>query len=56
MIGYWNKIKETNEIIKDEWLHTGDIGEFDKDGNLKITDRKKELIVNLGGIIFLQQK
>ena len=49
MIGYWNKIKETNEIIKDEWLHTGDIGEFDKDGNLKITDRKKELIVNLGG-------
>tara|TARA_Y100000591_G_C21816455_1_gene691003 strand:- start:36 stop:1727 length:1692 start_codon:yes stop_codon:yes gene_type:complete len=49
MIGYWNKIKETNETVKDGWLHTGDIGEFDKDGNLKITDRKKELIVNLGG-------
>ena len=49
MIGYWNKIKETNEIIKDGWLHTGDIGELDKEGNLKITDRKKELIVNLGG-------
>ncbi len=49
MIGYWNKKKETDEIIKDGWLHTGDIGQFDKDGNLKITDRKKELIVNLGG-------
>ena len=49
MLGYWNKKKETNEIIKNGWLHSGDIGEFTKDGNLKITDRKKELIVNLGG-------
>ena len=49
MLGYWNKKKETNEVIKNGWLHTGDIGEFTKDGNLKITDRKKELIVNLGG-------
>ncbi len=49
MLGYWNKKKETEEIIKDGWLHTGDIGEFNKNGNLKITDRKKELIVNLGG-------
>ena len=49
MLGYWNKKKETNEVIKNGWLHTGDIGEITKDGNLKITDRKKELIVNLGG-------
>ncbi len=49
MLGYWNMKKETDDIIKDGWLHTGDIGEFTSDGNLKITDRKKEIIVNLGG-------
>ncbi len=49
MLGYWNKKTETDEIIKDNWLHTGDIGEIDKNGYLKITDRKKDIIVNLGG-------
>ena len=49
MLGYWNKKKETDDIIKDGWLHTGDIGEITKEGNLKITDRKKEIIVSLGG-------
>ena len=49
MLGYWNMEKETNQMIKDGWLHTGDIGEITRDGNLKITDRKKEIIVNLGG-------
>jgi long-chain acyl-CoA synthetase len=49
MLGYWNMKKETNEILKEGWLHTGDIGEFTIEGNLKITDRKKEIIVNLGG-------
>ena len=49
MLGYWNKKQETNEIIKNGWLHTGDIGEFDINGYLKITDRKKDIIVNLGG-------
>ena len=49
MLGYWNMKKETDEILKDGWLHTGDIGEITKEGNLKITDRKKEIIVNLGG-------
>ncbi len=49
MIGYWNKIEETKEAIKNGWLHTGDIGEIGEDGFLKITDRKKDLIVNLGG-------
>jgi len=49
MLGYWNMKKETDDVIKDGWLHTGDIGEFTTDGNLKIIDRKKEIIVNLGG-------
>ncbi len=49
MLGYWNMKKETDEILKNGWLHTGDIGEFTSEGNLKITDRKKEIIVNLGG-------
>ena len=49
MLGYWNMKKETKEILKNGWLHTGDIGEITNDGNLKITDRKKEIIVNLGG-------
>ena len=49
MLGYLNKKKETEEIIKNGWLYTGDIGEINEEGNLKITDRKKELIVNLGG-------
>ncbi len=49
MLGYWNMKKETDDILKNGWLHTGDIGEITKDGNLKITDRKKEIIVNSGG-------
>jgi long-chain acyl-CoA synthetase len=49
MLGYWKMKKETDDIIKNGWLHTGDIGEITKEGNLKITDRKKEIIVNLGG-------
>jgi len=49
MLGYWNKEKETNEVIKNGWLHTGDIGEIDSSGYLKITDRKKDIIVNHGG-------
>ena len=48
MIGYWNQEDETNKVIKDGWLYTGDIGEFQK-GYLKITDRKKDIIVNAGG-------
>ena len=49
MLGYWKKQKETEEIIKNGWLHTGDIGEIDSKGYLKITDRKKDIIVNHGG-------
>jgi len=49
MLGYWNMKKETDDILKNGWLHTGDIGEITKEGNLKITDRKKEIIVSSGG-------
>ena len=49
MLGYWNQKEETEKIIKDGWLHTGDIGELDQNNYLKITDRKKDIIVNLGG-------
>ena len=49
MLGYWNKKIETEEVLKKGWLHTGDIGEIDSNGYLKITDRKKDIIVNLGG-------
>ena len=49
MLGYWNKPEETEKTIKDGWLHTGDIGELDNNNFLKITDRKKDIIVNLGG-------
>ena len=50
MLGYWNKKDETDKVIIDGWLYTGDIGEIDQeDGYLKITDRKKDIIVNAGG-------
>jgi len=49
MLGYWNQKEETNKVIKNGWLYTGDIGEVDKNGYLRITDRKKDIIVNLGG-------
>ena len=50
MLGYWNKKEETKNVIKNGWLHTGDIGEINpKDGYLKITDRKKDIIVSAGG-------
>ena len=50
MLGYWNKKDETEKVIIDGWLYTGDIGEIDpEDGYLKITDRKKDIIVSAGG-------
>ena len=49
MKGYWNRPDATEAVLKDGWLHTGDLGYFDARGNLFITGRKKELIVLANG-------
>jgi long-subunit acyl-CoA synthetase (AMP-forming) len=50
MLGYRNLPEKTKETFTDDgWLRTGDIGEFDEDGYMKIVDRKKELIISAGG-------
>ncbi|MDA0971840.1 MAG: AMP-binding protein, partial [Proteobacteria bacterium] len=49
MLGYWNNEQATNKVLINNWLYTGDIGEIDSDGYLKITDRKKDIIVTSGG-------
>ena len=48
MLGYWKNDEETKKVLKDGWLYTGDIGEFDGE-LLKITDRKKDIIITPGG-------
>ncbi|MDR6113772.1 MULTISPECIES: AMP-dependent synthetase/ligase [unclassified Sphingomonas] len=56
MHGYWRNPVETERVLKDGWLHTGDIGEFDTAGRLRITDRKKDLIINDKGENVAPQK
>ena len=48
MLGYWNNQKETNNVLKNGWLSTGDIGHFEN-GYLRITDRKKDILITPGG-------
>ena len=49
MVGYYKDESQTSEVLKDGYFHTGDIGEIDSDGFLKITDRKKEMFKTSGG-------
>ncbi|MEO6040697.1 MAG: long-chain fatty acid--CoA ligase [Croceibacterium sp.] len=56
MTGYWRNEAETAKTIVDGWLHTGDIGHFDRRGRIVITDRKKDIIVNDKGDNIAPQK
>jgi long-chain acyl-CoA synthetase len=56
MHGYWRNEDETARVLKDGWLHTGDIGLIDKKGRIQITDRKKDIIVNDKGDNVAPQK
>lgn len=49
MKGYWNDPEATERTIRNGWLHTGDVGEIDRDGYIRITDRKRDFIKNSGG-------
>jgi long-chain acyl-CoA synthetase len=48
MMGYWNNKEQTDNVLKNSWLYTGDIGHFEN-GFLKITDRKKDILITPGG-------
>lgn len=50
--GYWNKPEETEEALKYDWLHTGDIGYLDQEGFLYVTDRKKDMMISGGENIY----
>jgi acyl-CoA synthetase (AMP-forming)/AMP-acid ligase II len=52
MLGYWNKEEATAEVLKDDWVFSGDCGYFDEDGFLYIVDRKKDMIVTGGENVY----
>ena len=56
MLGYWQRPEDTEATIQDGWLHTGDVGHIDDKGRIKITDRKKDIIVNDKGDNVAPQK
>ena len=56
MKGYWQDPEATGRTVVDGWLHTGDVGKFDEDGYLIITDRKKDFIKNAGGDMIAPQR
>ncbi len=56
MHGYWRNEAESARVLRDGWLHTGDIGEIDGRGRIRITDRKKDLIINDKGDNVAPQK
>ncbi len=55
-LGYWNRSETTTEIVRDGWLHTGDLGYLDTEGRLHITDRKKDMIILSSGRTIAPQK
>jgi long-chain acyl-CoA synthetase len=55
MRGYWNRPKETAETLRDGWLHTGDMGYFDREGFLYLVDRKKDMILSGGLNIYSKE-
>jgi long-chain acyl-CoA synthetase len=48
MLGYWQNAEATSEVIRDGWLHTGDMGTCDEDGFFRVVDRKKDLVITSG--------
>ncbi len=52
MQGYWNKPKESSDVLRDGWLHTGDIAKMDEDGYFFIVDRKKDMIKSRGENVY----